>query len=182
METIICVSVTVTLGGFCPNLFVPGQFLHYTYPWLFASSLYAMSLYATSLLHDFAFMTDLHQHLFSLNKRNPNRIFTIITKGKKQNQQLVFILKQLSLRRWHPEQQERPRQAAAQEFHSASQPQATITLNCVYEHLCFISTYFVHLLAKRTLRSILAYEMFHRHALFSHSRETCTNNMDSLLQ
>ena len=40
------------------------------------------------------------------------------------------------------------------ELHSASQYQATKALNCVCEHLCFISIYVVHLLA----RSVLKYQ------------------------
>lgn len=39
-----------------------------------------------------------------------------------------------------------------QELYSASQPQASITLNCVREHLCFIWVYFVHPLARYILR------------------------------
>ena len=35
---------------------------------------------------------------------------------------------------------------------SASQHQAAITLNCVCEHLCFISTYFVYLVTRCVLR------------------------------
>ncbi|CAD7671529.1 unnamed protein product [Nyctereutes procyonoides] len=37
------------------------------------------------------------------------------------------------------------------ELHSASQHQAAIALNCVSEHLCSLSIYFVHLLAKCVL-------------------------------
>lgn len=39
-----------------------------------------------------------------------------------------------------------------QELQTAAQHQAAIVLNCVYEHLCFLSVYFVHLLARCNLR------------------------------
>lgn len=39
------------------------------------------------------------------------------------------------------------------EQHWASQRQAARVLNCVYEHLCFISVYSVHLLARCALRN-----------------------------
>ena len=38
------------------------------------------------------------------------------------------------------------------ELYSASQPQAAIPLNCVRQQLCFISVYFVHLLARYVFR------------------------------
>ena len=38
------------------------------------------------------------------------------------------------------------------ELDSASLHQAAIALNCVSEHLCFILTYFLHLLARCVLR------------------------------
>ena len=45
------------------------------------------------------------------------------------------------------------------ELRSASQHQATIALDCVHEHLCFISVYFVHLLVRHprvTISSLYA--------------------------
>ncbi|CAD7693952.1 unnamed protein product [Nyctereutes procyonoides] len=43
-------------------------------------------------------------------------------------------------------------QRLPRELHSASQPQTARALNCVCEHLCLISIYFVHPLAKCILR------------------------------
>lgn len=43
-------------------------------------------------------------------------------------------------------------QTPSPELHSAAQPQAAVALSRVYEHLCFISIYFMHLLARCVLR------------------------------
>ena len=64
------------------------------------------------------------------------------------------------------------------EWHRVSQPQATMALNYISEHLRFItSIYFVHLLTRCILRELLPYftsfwltEMFHRKVLLSDSR------------
>lgn len=69
------------------------------------------------------------------------------------------------------------------ELHSASQHQAATALNCVSEHLCFISIYFGTLffgsedaqkifpyksmVIASLLPIILAHKMFHRNALLS---------------
>ena len=45
-----------------------------------------------------------------------------------------------------------PAQLLLPKLHSAFQHQATRALNCICEHLCFISIYFVHLLARCVLR------------------------------
>ena len=53
------------------------------------------------------------------------------------------------------EQGEWHHQALPQGLHSASQHHTTLILNCVCEHLCSISVYFVHLFARCVLRYLL---------------------------
>ena len=52
----------------------------------------------------------------------------------------------------HPERREWHSQAPFREPHLASQHPAAAALNCVCEHLCFISIYSVHLLSRCVLR------------------------------
>lgn len=47
-----------------------------------------------------------------------------------------------------------PTKILSQELNSASQHQVTRTLNCICEHLCFISIYFVLPLARCVLRQL----------------------------
>ena len=61
-------------------------------------------------------------------------------------------------------------------LHTASH-QATVALNCVCEHLCFISIYFVHSISQMypevtvsSLYTISFYEKFHRNSLLSDSK------------
>ena len=58
-------------------------------------------------------------------------------------------------------QQEQPHQASPK-LHSASQDPAVIALNCVWEHLCLISIYCVHPLA----RCVLRYQKSFREVIF----------------
>lgn len=93
-------------------------------------------------------MEDLHDYLFSLTERNMKRIFAL-TKSEKQKQLSAFVL-QWALQR----QRARPTDLLPWEPHSASQPQAPIALNCVWEHLCFISVNFGH----PSVRCVLSYQ------------------------
>ena len=86
----------------------------------------------------FAFRDDLHQHHYSLNKRNPRTIFPFRKKGDEQSQGSAFVSQGALQRRQHPEQLEWPPKLLPQKLHSASSPKA---LNCVSGHLCCISMY-----------------------------------------
>ena len=60
-----------------------------------------------------------------------------------------------------PSSKSGPAELLPQELHSASQHLASIALNCVYEHLGFISIYFVHPLARCVLsNSLLHFKPF----------------------
>lgn len=48
------------------------------------------------------FIRDLHQYLFSLTERSPERIFTITKKGEKQKQRSEFVLSPTGLPLWEP--------------------------------------------------------------------------------
>lgn len=82
---------------------------------------------------------------FLLNKRNPNRVCTVMRKGKKHNQHSVCCQQPSPYRGSScPEQPEWCHQAPSPGTTlsmSASQHQALMALNCVCEHLCFISMY-----------------------------------------
>lgn len=52
----------------------------------------------------------------------------------------------------HPSSKSGPAKLLPCELHSAYQHQVSIALNCVCEHLCFISVYFVHPLARCIVR------------------------------
>ena len=70
----------------------------------------------------------------------------------------------------HPERRwEWHRQAPSQDLHSASVAKA---LNCVCKHLCFISIYFVHALARCVLRYLLL--CLHHFGLWKVSQEHST--------
>lgn len=57
-----------------------------------------------------------------------------------------------SRRSVHPSSKSGPAKLPPCELHSAYQHQVSIALNCVCEHLCFISVYFVHPLARCIVR------------------------------
>ena len=87
-----------------------------------------------------AFTKDHHQ--FSATKRNPKKISFLWGKAKSEHSdQGSFGSRSCRAPRMAPP-------TFFPEPHSASQRRATTALNCVCEHLCFVSIDSVHLLAK----------------------------------
>lgn len=88
--------------------------------------------------------------MFSQTKRNPKRIF-VFTKKQKVKQSSVFVLRRALIEAVHAGSfpTRLPRELASQHQH-----QVVIALKCISKHLCFISIYFGHLLA----RCVLTYQ------------------------
>lgn len=85
--------------------------------------------------------------------RNPQRICTFL--GKKETSensaQCLFSCEPLTEAAGTGSGESGPARLLPRTPHSAAQHQTARALNCVREHLCFISTYFVHPLARRVL-------------------------------
>lgn len=76
--------------------------------------------------------------------RKKSRGFSLSGKKEKsENSILRLFQSQPSPRQPGPQQQERPGKLPPPELHLASQHQVSTALNCVCEHRCFISIYFV---------------------------------------
>ena len=88
------------------------------------------------------------------NKKNPKRIFNFYKKKKKKKwkQHSVCFQQLLMEASSSSEQWVWPGKLLSWELHSASQQQVARALNDVHEHLCFLSIYLVHLLARGLLR------------------------------
>ena len=130
-------------------------------------------------LRSYDFTKEGHWQLFLLTKRNLKRSspFTV----KSENSLLRLFCSELSWRQLAP--------SAARGAPPSSSPgttlsisaSAAIALNWVREHLCFISIYFVHLLARCVLRYMLLHftpfqliKGFIRTLYFQTARKTCT--------
>ena len=101
-------------------------------------------------------MKDLHEYLFSLTERNLKRTFYFNKKGKKWKWHSVFASQQAFIEAAHTQScRNGTTQLLLWKIYSASQHQAAIALNCVCEHLCFISVYFVYLLVRCVLEELL---------------------------
>jgi len=85
------------------------------------------------------------------NQKKSKEDVCFMKKSKKQKSCSVLVYSE-TLRSQHtPDSTCGAAQLLPRELHSASQGQATIVLNCVCEHLCFISIYFVRPLARCVL-------------------------------
>ena len=95
-------------------------------------------------------------HQFSLSKRNLKRIF-IFTKNKKIKRQKLKLAFSICFAESSYTGSAHPAQSAPYQLFPGnhSQHQAIVALNCVCEHLFFILVYFVYLLTRRFLRSLV---------------------------
>lgn len=105
-------------------------------------------------LYHSTFTEDVNQYLFLLTKRNMKRIYTYTKKDKKREQHLACVLQQCSFETvCSPSSKSGPTKILPLKLCSAFQHQAAaIALNYVCEHLCFASSYFVHLFARCVLQ------------------------------
>ena len=103
-------------------------------------------------VHQFVFTKDLY---FLLTKRNSEKNFAFVKKGEKWKQHLAFVLQGVSQRQhmlWAA--RVAPSSSFCSDYiqHLASGCHIS---DCVCEHLCFSSIYFVHLLVRGVLRQSL---------------------------
>lgn len=104
--------------------------------------------------HYFAFTKNLHAYLFLRTKRQPKRFLLAWKRGEKQNQCSVSVWQGALWQAVHTPRsgESSPTKLLPWDLHSAHQHQAGIALRCVCEHLCFISIYSTHPLARWVLR------------------------------
>ena len=76
----------------------------------------------------------------------------LLENAKSENRVRCWFCRELLQRQQTMSSERGPVQLFSQELHSASQHQAARALNCVSNHLCFISIDFAHLLARCVLR------------------------------
>lgn len=106
---------------------------------------YSFPLYTTSLLPTLVPV--------STHGRNPKSIFTSTETRRKAGIAFDVCFAGGFIKAVHTSStQSGTSKLLPREPHSASQHQAAIALNSVFEHLCFILIYFVHLLSRRVPR------------------------------
>ena len=99
-------------------------------------------------LGHFAFMKDLHDYLFLPTERNLKTILLWQKQMKSDNSDRCLSCSELYRGSMSSGSKGGPAKLPAWKLLSASLHQATITLNCICDHLCFTLIYFVPLLAR----------------------------------